>query len=242
MTKVLELGRVAGVFRYPVKSMRGESLGSGDVGWTGFAGDRQYAFFKTANKSRFPWLTGRDVPELVLGRAAYDGPETPRTSAVRVTMPDGMVYDIAAPALRARLCEAAGDDVAVLQVGRGTFDSMPISVVGHGTLDAIGLAFGQPVHPGRFRPNIVVDRGRESDWIGESLIFGDPAVGPRLRVCKPIERCSMITLDPETAQRAPALLRTVVEEFNNEVGVYCTPERLGAIAVGDRVWMAQDQR
>jgi len=238
MPDITEVGTVAGIYRYPVKSMRGESLKAANVRWTGFDGDRQYAFYKIADKSRFPWLTARDHSELVLFTARFDDENT-RTSRVSVTAPGRAAYDVTSSALAALLSEAAKQAIGVLQVGRGIFDSMPISVIGQGTLDALGHTHGNSVENARFRPNIVIDRGRETEWIGGCLIFGSHEDGIRLRVNKPIDRCSLITIDPGNAVRDPGLLRTVVENFQNEIGAYCVPERLGTLVAGSKVWFVR---
>lgn len=237
MSAITEIGQVTDLCRYPVKSMRGESIPSIDVRWTGFDGDRQYAFCKTGDKSRFPWLTGRDLSELVLFKAAYNDSTDTRGSGVRVTAPTGERFDITSPDLVALLSGAAKTDVALLQVGRGTFDSMPISVLGRDTVSALEVAYGATVTPHRFRSNIIIDRGRERDWIGGCLIFGNPETGVRLRINEPIERCSMVTIDPATATREPKLMRTVAQDFQNEIGVYGVAERLGQLSPGMRVWL-----
>ncbi len=237
MPTLIEIGRVAELHRYPVKSMRGQTVNSIDVGWTGFDGDRQYAFFKPQDKSRFPWLTGRDYAEMLLFTAHYVDERDTRTSRVSVTAPDGMVHDVASETLLAMLQTAYEDEVSLLQLGRGAFDLMPVSIIGQGTIDAVGAQSGRDVGCVRFRPNIVIDTGIEREWLDGCLIFGDAASGVRLRANKPIGRCSMITIDPATGTREPEVMRTVVERFQNEIGIYCVPERLGALSVGDKVWL-----
>jgi len=237
MTSAVEIGRVAEIHRYPVKSMRGQSLAQTEVRWPGLAGDRQFAFYRTADTSSFPWLTGREVPQMVLWQALYDDEAKMKTSGVHVTTDDGAVFDVRAPELAARLAKAAGEDVALVRIGRGTFDSMPISVVGTDTVRAVGAAHGRDVGAARFRPNIVIDRGLEKDWLGGRLVFGDPETGVVLRADRAIERCALITVDPDTARREPTLMRTVAGQFNNEIGVYCTPVRTGYIAIGTPVWL-----
>ena len=230
-----EIGRVAAIWRYPVKSMRGEAMATAALGWNGLDGDRQYAFYKAADGSRFPWLTGRDAAALVLHRARYDDPASPRTSPVRVTSPDGADFDLRDPALAARLGAAAAHEVRLLQLGRGAFDSMPVSVVTRATLAALGEGFGRPLEEARFRINIIIDsEAREGDWLGRTLAFGDDD-GPRVRVNRGIQRCRMITIDPATAAEEPAILRMVAGRFDNEVGVYCAPDAIGALREGDRV-------
>ena len=238
MSELIEIGRVAQVNRYPVKSMRGEGLASVDIGWSGFDGDRQYAFYRAQDRSRFPWFTARIFSEMVLYSARYDEPDATKSSTVTVLMPGGETCDITAPALTAHFSAAAKEDVGLLRLGRGAFDAMPISVVGQGMLDAVQDAYGQTVASARFRPNIIIDSGSERDWLGKCLVFGDAQTGPRLRVNKPIDRCAFITVDPVTAARDPKLLRCMAESFDNKVGAYCVPEHLGILNAGAKVWLA----
>lgn len=237
MSQLTEIGRVARVYRYPVKSMRGEALDTIALGWTGLDGDRQYAFHKPQAPSRFPWFTARIHAEMVLYAARYTAPDT-KTASVIVTAPDGAAFDVAAPELIARFSEAAGMDVGMIRLGRGCHDSLPVSIIGQGTIDAVSAAQGAAVSVDRFRPNILIDAGQERDWLGKTLIFGDAARGVRLAVNRPIERCAFITVDPLTAARDATVMRTVVEHFNNEIGVHCVPERLGELAPGMKVWLA----
>ena len=58
---------------------------------------------------------------------------------------------------------------------------------------------------------------------------------PRLRLDWGIPRCAMITIDPDTAEQRPAVLRTVAQRFGNQVGAYCAVEVPGTITVGDAV-------
>src|SRR5436853_7371656 len=122
------IGTVKAIYRYPVKSMGGESLRSAALRWPGIDGDRQYAFYRAANMSRFPWLTGREVPEMVTYSARYVEADNPRHSAVQVAA-RGHEFLLGDPELRKLLSGAAGEEVRLLQVGRGTFDSMPVSVL-----------------------------------------------------------------------------------------------------------------
>lgn len=233
------VGSVEAIFRYPVKSIGGESLGRAELRWTGIDGDRQYAFLRADNTSHFPWLTGREVSELVTWSARYLDADDPRRSAVRITADDGD-WELGDPRLCRRLSDAAGEEVRLLQVGRGTFDSMPVSVLSTATPALVAARADRAIEPRRFRANILVapqdgDAVRETEWIGATLVFGDPARGPRLRLNTPIERCVMITIDPEDAVRDAAILRHVVEGFANQIGVYGAVEATGTIAVGDPV-------
>ena len=59
-------GVISGLYRYPVKSMRGESLTEAHLSWHGLDGDRRYAFVRQGANSGFPWFTGRELPQLLL--------------------------------------------------------------------------------------------------------------------------------------------------------------------------------
>ena len=75
------IGIVASIARYPVKSMQAELLETAALHWPWLHGDRQYAFVKEADTSAFPWLTARDMPELVRFTARYERPGRPRLTA-----------------------------------------------------------------------------------------------------------------------------------------------------------------
>ena len=68
-------------------------------------------------------------------------------------------------------------------------------------------------------------------WVGCVLSIGSA----RLRVDKRDGRCVVITLDPDTGARNPAILRTVAGERQGCLGVYGTTVRPGRIAVDDGV-------
>jgi len=234
------VGTIAAVQRYPVKSMGADPLLPGDLRWNGLQGDRQYAFLKTHDRSRFPWLTGRDVPSLLVYRARYENPETPRGSSLAVRSPSGEEYDVADPRLVAELAALAGEPVQLVQVGRGIYDTAEISVITTTTAARIGAAHGGEIDIRRFRANIVVapldDAVWDRDWLGGTLSFGEASSPPRLRADFPIARCAMVTLDPDRAEKDVSVLRTVAQKFQNEVGIYGAIQTPGLIDVGMPVY------
>ena len=235
-------GAVVSLARYPVKSMRAEPLEAAELHWPWLQGDRQYAFVKASNTSSFPWLTARDVPSLVRYRAQYATPGDPVHSAVTVTAPDGEEFDIRDPGLAARLSEEAGSPVWLMRLGRGCFDAMPVSVLTTTMAAAVERAHGGAVAVERFRANVVVrpddDADTEQRWLGRRLAFGDAADRPCLEVGGATPRCAMVGIDALTGARDPAVVRTVVQEFENRVGVYCSVRNPGTIRVGDAVSLA----
>src|SRR6266851_5320998 len=69
------VGQVESVWRYPVKSMRGEELREAFVGFGGVYGDRLYAFRSSAAPKGFPYLTGREQQRMLLYQPVYRDPE-----------------------------------------------------------------------------------------------------------------------------------------------------------------------
>ena len=101
---MIEVGRVAGLWRYPVKSMAAEELDGTEVSWNGLTGDRRWAFIRDGQvRSGFPWLTIRERPELVRYRPRFAQPDRPNASLVLVRTPCGGELDVADPALAAEL-------------------------------------------------------------------------------------------------------------------------------------------
>ncbi|MCP5098917.1 MAG: MOSC domain-containing protein, partial [Chloroflexi bacterium] len=72
-------------------------------------------------------------------------------------------------------------------------------------------------------------------WLNRVVTFGTESDAVRVRINRRIQRCVMVTIDPETAVKSPAVLRTVAQKRDNCVGVYASVEQIGTIRVGDVV-------
>ena len=157
----------------------------------------------------------------------YADPANPRGSAVRVRTPDGAELDVTSEELRARLSGAAGEEVRLLQVGRGTFDSMPVSVITtttEATLTAPSAvrsasAASGPTSSWRRLP----PPRRETDWFNGTLVFGDGARADCASTGRSNAAPSSTSIRT-TAAKDFSVLRMVAQKFNNEVGAYCTTD------------------
>ena len=236
------VGRVAALWRYPVKSMAAEELDGAEVSWHGLAGDRRWAFIRDGQvRNGFPWLTIRERPELAHYRPRFAVPGRPNASTVLVRTPSGGELDVADPALAAEL----GAGVRVIKQNRGVFDTMPLSLLTTQALAGLGRLAGAELAAGRFRPNILVDASGvqapegdatgcgfpEDAWVGRVLRIG----GLRMRVDQRDQRCVMVTIDPVTLRRDPAILRAIARERDTRFGVYGSTVAPGQVAVGDRI-------
>jgi uncharacterized protein len=230
------VGRVVGLWRYPVKSMAAERLDDVEVSWHGLAGDRRWAFIRTGHeRSGFPWLTIRERPELALYRPRFADPSRPNGSLTLVRTPSGAELEVADPALAAEL----GPGVRVIKQDRGVFDTLPLSLLSVQSVAGLGRLVGADLTAGRFRPNLLVDAAGhdypEDAWVGRVVRIG----GLRMRVDKRDQRCVMVTVDPVTLDRNPAVLSVIAGERDAQFGVYATTVEPGFVAVGDVVEIEQ---
>jgi uncharacterized protein YcbX len=227
------VGRVVALWRYPVKSMGEEALRQVDVGWHGLAGDRRWTFVRPARvESGFPWLTIRERPNMSRYRPSYVEPDRPDGSAIEVTTPAGEHLSLVDPALAAEL----GDGVRVMKQDRGVFDTMPLSLITTQTVASLGALVGVDLDVQRFRPNLLIEATDDSSfpedaWVGCTLRVGSA----RMRVDKRDQRCVMVNVDPSTSRRDPRVLRTIVDERQNCLGVYGSTVSPGPVAIGDSV-------
>jgi uncharacterized protein len=147
------VGRVESVWRYPVKSMRGEELPEIFAGFPGVWGDRLFAFKSSAAPVGFPYLTGREAHAMLLYRPRFRHPQKaakpanlaeteelspilnpvvadPGELALDVETPSGEVLAIGDPALLHQLAERAGEghSLTLLRSERSITDCRPISL------------------------------------------------------------------------------------------------------------------
>jgi uncharacterized protein YcbX len=240
----IELGTIRSLFRHPVKSMAAERLDSVAVGSRGVAGDRRLAFRRLVEDGGYPWLTASKLPEMLLyrPRGSQEDTQPPGCQVLseplpsHVLTPTGDRLEIAGEALAAELSRRYGSAVELRHVSDGIFDEASVSLIALGTLRGIERAWGRELDVRRFRPNIVLDTSderpfAEDAWVGKQLEFGD-GDGPIIRITLRDKRCVMINLDPDTAESAPDLMKTVVRLNDNYAGVYGEVVRQGELRVG----------
>ena len=230
------VGRVVGLWRYPVKSMAAEALPEGDVGWHGLAGDCRWAFIRDgAAQSGFPWLTLRERDDMSHYCPSFVEPARPDRSPTIVRTPSGASFDVADPALAAALYPTGA---RAIRQDRGVFDTFPLSLITTQTIERLAEMVGARLDVRRFRPNILVEAATaapfaEDGWVGCVLRIG----GMHMRVDKRDGRCVVITIDPVTGERNPAILRAVAGTRQGCLGVYGTTVQPGRVAVNDSVFI-----
>jgi hypothetical protein len=237
------LGEVAALFRYPIKSMRGESVDSVGIGWHGLDGDRRLALRRLDDRGGFPWLTASKLPALLcftpLRVDAQGGHDLP----THVRTPEGETHSLFGPDLALAIGRRYGSPVEMMHLSRGIFDEASVSLITSATVDAVSQLASVPTDVRRFRPNILLHTCQpipfeEDGWVGGILWFGLSDDGPAVLITNRDERCAMVSYDPDSAQGTPELLRAIARERRNQAGVYATVLRPGRLHVGQPIRFA----
>lgn len=206
--------RLSQIWRYPVKSMRGERLESCHLDTLGVPGDR----LVHVEDARSRVVTARKRPKL-LGLSATlsgDGP-----------LVDGLPWRH--PEVAASVESAAGRGAhLVYHDGPERFDRLPLLLATDGAIAAFGYD-GR-----RLRPNLIiegVDGLAERVWEGRRLAIG----GAILHAVSLRPRCVMTTFDPDTLEQDVGVLRSIKHRFDGKLALDTEVERSGPISVGDTV-------
>ena len=206
---------VGELWRYPVKSLKGERLDEVEIQADGLTGDRVVHVRNGSGRV----LTSRTKPRLLALQGSLGNDGQP--------LIDGGPWH--AEESRAAVRAAAGEDAELVAYeGPERFEVLPLSIATDGAIAALG------VDGRRLRPNIViagVDGLAERSWPGLRLRIGDVLVAvARLR-----PRCVMTTYDPDTQEQDHAVLRRIVSEFGGALALDCGVLTPGRISVGDPV-------
>jgi len=256
------IATVDSLWRYPVKSMRGEELNEAFVGFSGIYGDRLFAFRSSASPKGFPYLTAREQRKLLQyrprfrypGKAARPinlteaesiAPGLTSVSAdkadlmVDVEAPTGETLPIDDPALTRIFREgiSGAPELTLVRSDRAMTDCRPVSLFSVQTARELGEEIGTAVDQRRFRANIYLDFSAasgfaENGFIGRSLRIGSKMV---ISILERDPRCVMITLDPDTGESRPEFLRQVAQAHNGMAGVYGAVLVEGIVHKGDAV-------
>jgi uncharacterized protein YcbX len=256
------IGKVESLWRYPVKSMRGEELREAFVSFAGVYGDRLFAFRSAARPTGFPYLTGREQMRMLLYRPRFRHPEKaakppnvaeaeaiepglnpifgdPADLAVDVETPSGEVLPVDDPMLIRKLAEESDDEHALtlLRSERAMTDCRPISLFSVQTGRRLGEELGIDLDKRRFRANIFLDLAAtagfaEDNFVGRTLRIGSKTV---VSILERDPRCAMITINPDTAERNPAILGYVTKKHDGKAGVYAAVLVEGTVRVGDDI-------
>src|SRR6202011_4239155 len=201
------VGRVESVWRYPVKSMRGEELPEIVDAFAGVWGDRLFAFKSSATPVGFPYLTGREAHQMLLYRPRFRDPDKaarpgilaeaeelspilnpvasdPADLALDVETPSGQMLAIDDPVLLQGLAELAGEahSLTLLRSERAMTDCRPISLFSLQTARQLGEEVGTALDKRRFRANVYLDLRDPGGFSENGLVGRKVRIGSKVVV------------------------------------------------------------
>ncbi|GAA5081074.1 hypothetical protein HNP84_001932 [Thermocatellispora tengchongensis] len=236
-------GTVTALYRWPVKSLRGEALTSARLDERGLAGDRAYTLIDQRPQRAGTRLTVRQVPGMLAWEAAYpatcDGSPEPAGEPVLYS-PTGAAYAWNDPELPAALAESYGIPLE-LRAAAGQQDRGPtVLVTFEASRRALSEELGAEVDVRRFRPNVHLDTGlpafaEEAYGEGFSLTIGETTleiIGPDSGPCI---RCAVPSWDVHGRERWPELQKHLIVTHENKFGLIMRVTRAGTVAIGDPV-------
>jgi uncharacterized protein len=261
-TDMTTVGRVESLWRYPVKSMRGTEMPELFLGFSGVYGDRCYAFKSSAARKGFPYLNANVNEQMLTYYPQFRYPEraakppnlaeassiapgaTPANAnaddmILDVVMPSGETVPVDDPKL-IKMLRGANETIQLelVRSDRALTDCRPVSLINLSTVRQLESEVGISLDKRRFRSNIYLDftssdHGFEEDkFVGCRLRIG-PTV--TIMVLERDPRCKLISLDPDTGEHNPQILKTVVQAHSNYAGVYCAVLVEGVVKSGDEV-------
>jgi uncharacterized protein YcbX len=236
MCNVIELGSISQLFRYPVKSLRGEALASVEVDSRGVCGDRLWALRDEAGKlgsgkstRRFQRMDG-----LFALAAAYDG------DVPVITFADGAAMRGDDAGIHAQLSAQVGTTVELVREGAiSHFDAGAIHLCTTASLARLRqeTLVDTVVDIRRFRPNLAIDVLGQADFVEDEWADWQLRIGQEVEIVvrQRTERCVMVGLPQAELSAAPTLLNTLVQTNHACLGVYADVVTPGRVHVGDPV-------
>jgi uncharacterized protein len=255
----VKVGIISELWRYPVKSTRGERLREMTVAADGALGDRAFAvrelkYGGIISAKMWPWML-----ELRSGWSVE--PNAEGGGVVRVEMPDGTAIegDSAQSAKvlsaifkhpvrleRTRQGQISPADIEAIRKGEAFlpqwkfYDEGPLHLVATGTLRHLHQLEGGDADfdPRRFRPNILIDTGGDAgEFIEDRWLAGVLQIGETAQIGDmwPAIRCVMTTHPQDELRHNPAILRTAAQHHQAYVGVFAGARVPGVIRLGDAV-------
>lgn len=247
-----QVGTVAQVWRYPVKSFQGEQVERLEIGPGGAAGDRTLA---VVDRAAGKVLSAKRYADLLMASARIERGE------VVLALPDGSEHQAGDPGVHAalsawldhevRLEAPPADGVFPMEMYSGMSDEdTPVfdwpgpegtwlDLADAHWLTSASLSAAAALHPEgswdvrRFRPTALIAADEEG-FVEDGWTTVE--VGSvRSDVFMPTPRCSMPSRAQPGLARDLAIGTTIRDGHDNNLGVYASISRAGSVAVGDTV-------
>ncbi|MCW2880648.1 MAG: hypothetical protein JWQ95_4748 [Sphaerisporangium sp.] len=233
-------GTIGDLYRWPVKSLRGERVTTALLDHRGMAGDRAFSLVDERPGRAGDRLTVRQTPRMLAWEAAYpatcDGSPEPPGDPVLYSEGGAWAWDD--PGLPAALAEAYGIPLS-LRAADGQQDRGPtVLVTFEASRRALAEELGSEVDLLRFRPNVHLDLDApafaEESFGGElTITAGEAVLGLTGDDTGPCVRCAVPSWDRYGRERWPLLRKHLIAEHANTFGLIMRVVRPGTVRVGD---------
>jgi uncharacterized protein len=260
------VGRIVGMWRYPVKSLGGESVERAEVSERGLRGDRSFGIVDASDQFL---LSAKRMPKLLEGSARLLGddsveitiplgPSGSKPTVLASTDADvndalsqwlGRAVQLRTPASGKRAhveIEVDIDDpsqIAEFSTRPGLFHDGSVMHI----LTTESLQYAAALYPAgdwtsqRFRPNLLVEPDESAEELGfrEDAWVGHTAtVGDALFAIHQLcDRCVMVTRPLGELPADKMVLRTLHRHHNSNFGVKAHVTNNGQISVGDAFFL-----
>ena len=259
---MITIGTVESLWRYPVKSMSGEEMAEAFMGFAGFYGDRCYAFKNSAARKGFPYLGATVQEQMLRYRPQFRHPERAITPPnlieamsiapginpangdaedmiLEVVTPSGAVVALDDPTLIKMLGEGLRGEnhLTLVHSDRALTDCRPVSLISLQTIQQVEAELGIPLDKRRFRANVYLNLAANDGFAEDELVGRRARIGVKaeIAILERDPRCKMISLDPDTGEHNPEVLRKVAKSHANFAGVYCAVLVEGVLTKGDSI-------
>jgi uncharacterized protein len=258
------IGTVESLWRYPVKSMRGEPMTRVFMGFSGIYGDRCVAFKDSEARKGFPYLTATVQQQMLLYQPQFRNPERaaeppnlneamsiepgitpangePDDLSLDVVAPSGAVVAVDDPALvkmlAAGFSSINGRRLTLVRSDRAITDCRPVSLISLQSVRQLETELGIPLDKRRFRANLYLDLIAADGFAEDRLVGRQLRIGSRavVAILERDPRCKMISLDPDTGEHNSEVLRKVAQAHSAFAGVYCAVLVEGMLTAGDAI-------
>lgn len=246
--------QIAEIWRYPVKSMRGEQLQQATIGPGGLKGDRRWAVVDAESGVS---LSAKRYANLLRCEARTNGDE------VLITMPDGKEHRAGTAEVAKELSSLLGRDVTTksaecvknirhefptaITEGEGDpflyetdtdgfVDCAPLQLLTTATLDELArLLPDSSVDVARFRPNFLLKTDSagfvENEWVNKTLVIDSL----QCHVYDDTRRCIMVALDQGRLPKDMKVIRTILKNNEGRAGIALRSQASGTVRNGATV-------
>jgi uncharacterized protein YcbX len=234
---MLEIGQVAYIARYLVKSMAGEIVEQANLTESGLDGDRLYAFESSSAPTGMLRVSNRERREML----RYQ-PHLIAGGKVEVLCPTGELFPVESQGLLDYLRNHTLDSstFSLTQASTPQTDVRPLSLISLQTIHQLSAEIDHALDPRRFRANLYLDLPNgpflEDNQVGRVIRIGSVAT---VLIRERSPRCRFITYDPEaphTTDPLFSLMKLLDRNRQGRVGVYASIVVPGHIQADDPVW------